>query len=52
MIKLSRLLLRLTAFLAVLLLCGLAASALLGWTPGATGLPADIAAIHQPGAGN
>ncbi|SMP46084.1 hypothetical protein [Noviherbaspirillum suwonense] len=52
MIKLSRLLLRLTAFLAVLLLCGLAASALLGWTPGAKGLPADVASAYQPGAGN
>ena len=39
---------RLLALLTVVLLCGVAASALLGWTPGATGLPADVAAIHQP----
>ena len=48
----SRLLYHLLALAAVLLLCGLAASALIGWTPGATGLPADVAAIYQPGAGN
>lgn len=52
MTKLSRLLFHLLALLAVLLLCGLAASALLGWTPGARGMPADVASIHQPGAGN
>jgi hypothetical protein len=48
----SRLLYRLLALLAVLLLCGVAASALLGWSPGATGLPADVAAVYQPGSGN
>jgi hypothetical protein len=48
----SRRLLRLVALLAVLLVCALAASALLGWTPGAKGLPADVASVYQPGAGN
>ncbi len=48
----SRFFYRLLALLAVLLLCGVAASALLGWTPGATGLPADVAAIYQPGSGD
>ncbi len=52
MINLSRFLFRLLALLLVLLLCGLSASALLGWTPGARGLPADVAAVHQPGIGN
>jgi hypothetical protein len=52
MTHLPRLLFSLLALVLVLLLCGLAASALLGWTPGATGLPADVAAIYQPGAGN
>ena len=52
MTYLPRLLLRLLALLLVLLLCGLAASMLLGWTPGAKGLPADVAAIYQPGTGN
>jgi hypothetical protein len=52
MIKLPRFLFRLLALLLVLLLCALTASALLGWTPGATGLPADIAAVYQPGTGN
>jgi len=35
-------LLPLLVLLAVVLLCGLAASLLLGWTPDSTGLPADI----------
>lgn len=48
----SRFFCRLLALLVVLLLCGVAASALLGWTPGATGLPADVASIYQPGTGN
>ena len=48
----SRRLFRLIALLALLLLCGLAASALLGWTPGAKGLPADVASVYQPGVGN
>ena len=52
MTNLPRLLDRLIALLAVLLLCGLAASVLLGWTPGARGLPADVASAYQPGAGN
>jgi hypothetical protein len=52
MTPLPRLLFRLIAFVAVLLLCGLAASALLGWTPGAKGLPADVASVYQPGIGN
>lgn len=52
MIKLPRFLFRLLALLLVLLLCALTASALLGWKPGATGLPADIAAVYQPGTGN
>lgn len=52
MTKLPRLLFRLIALLAVLLLCALAASALLGWTPGARGLPADVASAYQPGTGN
>ncbi len=52
MTNLPRLLFRLLALLAVLLLCGLAASMLLGWTPGARGLPADVASAYQPGAGN
>ena len=52
MTHLSRRLFRLLALLLVLLLCALTASALLDWTPGATGLPADIASAYQPGAGN
>ena len=52
MTTLSRLLFRLIALVAVLLLCGFAASALLGWTPGAKGLPADVASAYQPGTGN
>ena len=52
MTKLTRFLFPLLALLLVLLLCALTASALLGWTPGATGLPADIAAVYQPGTGN
>jgi hypothetical protein len=52
MTTVSRFLYRLLALAAMVLLCGLAASALLGWTPGATGLPADVAAIYQPGAGH
>ena len=51
MIHLPRLLFRLLALLLVLLLCGLTASALLGWTPGAKGLPADVASAYQPGTG-
>ena len=52
MTHLPRLLFRLLALLLVLLLCGLTASALLGWTPGARGLPADVASAYQPGTGN
>jgi hypothetical protein len=52
MTPLPRLLFSLLALVLVLLLCGLTASVLLDWTPGATGLPADIAAIYQSGAGN
>ena len=52
MTTLSRRLIQLLIVLAVVLACGLGASALLGWTPGSTGLPADIAAIDQPGVGN
>ena len=52
MTHLPRLLFRLLALLLVLLLCGLTASALLGWTPGAKGLPADVASAYQPGTGN
>lgn len=54
MTKLPRFLFRLLALLAVLvlLLCGLTAAALLGWTPGASGLPADVASAYQPGVGN
>lgn len=52
MINLSRFLIRLLALLLVLLLCGLTASALLGWSPGTSGLPADVAAVYQPGTGN
>ena len=52
MTKLPRFLFRLLALLLVLLLCGLSASALLGWSPGARGLPADVASAYQPGAGN
>ena len=47
-----RLLYRLLALLLVLLLCALAASALLGWTPSARGLPADVASAYQPGTGD
>jgi hypothetical protein len=50
--RLFQRLLPLLALLAVVALCGLAASALLDWTPGASGLPADIAAIQQPNNGN
>jgi hypothetical protein len=49
--RLPRLLFPLLALMLVLLLCGLTASALLGWTPGAMGLPADVSAIYQPGTG-
>ena len=52
MTNLPRLLFRLLALLLVLLLCGMAASALLGWTPGAKGLPADVESAYQPGIGN
>nr|WP_314630963.1 hypothetical protein [uncultured Noviherbaspirillum sp.] len=52
MTNLPRLLFRFLALLLVLLLCGMAASALLGWTPGAKGLPADVASAYQPGIGN
>ena len=52
MTNLPRLLFRLLALLLVLLLCGMAASALLGWTAGAKGLPADVASAYQPGFGN
>jgi hypothetical protein len=52
MTKLPRLLFRLLALMLLLLLCGLAASALLGWSPGAKGLPADVASAYQPGTGN
>ena len=51
MTKLSRRLFPLLALLLVLLLCALTASALLGWAPGAKGLPADVAAVYQPGTG-
>jgi hypothetical protein len=51
MTNLPRRLLPLLALMLVLLLCGLTASALLGWTPGAKGLPADVSAIYQPGSG-
>jgi hypothetical protein len=50
--RLFQRLLPLLALLGVAALCALAASLLLGWTPGATGLPADIAAIQQPNNGN
>lgn len=33
----------------IMLMCGLLAAALLGWTPGARGIPADIAAIQPSG---
>ena len=52
MSNLPRFLFSLIALFLVLLLCGLASSALLGWTPGARGLPADVASAYQPGAGN
>jgi hypothetical protein len=52
MTNLPRLLFRLFALLLVLLLCGMVASALLGWTPGTKGLPADVASVYQPGIGN
>jgi len=42
----------LLVLLAVVLLCGLAASALLGWTPDSRGLPADVAAVYQPNSKN
>ena len=51
MTNLPRRLFPLLAMMLVLLLCGLAASVLLGWTPGAKGLPADVAAVYQPGTG-
>ena len=52
MSNLPRLLYSLIALCLVLLLCGLASSALLGWRPGAKGMPADVASAYQPGAGN
>jgi hypothetical protein len=35
-----------TATIAIVLFCALATSAIIGWGPGASGLPADIAAIQ------
>jgi hypothetical protein len=52
MSKRSRLPLRMLPLLtlaAIVLLCGVLAAALLGWTPGARGIPADIAAIQPAG---
>ena len=46
-----RLLYCLLVLLAVLGLCAYAASTLLGWMPGAHGLPPDIAAIQAPAGG-
>jgi hypothetical protein len=46
-----RLLYTLLVLLLVLGLCAYAASALLDWTPGAHGLPPDIAAIQPAASG-
>jgi len=35
------------AVIATVLFCAIAASAIISWTPDATGLPADIAAIYE-----